>query len=132
MPIDFSDESFKAQELTLDFVDDASHLHVLYVLPHLNPAEPGVMWHTTDDQTRIQNVKNAFSEKYGGSDYAGVHFDVKIGDPSSEIIDYAKVNNIDLIVIPSHGRSGLGRFFMGSVSERVVRFAHCPVLVLRR
>lgn len=132
VPIDFSEESFKAQAQTLEFVEDPSRLHVLHVLPHLNPAEPGVMWQTLDDQTRKANVEQLFYEKFNGAEYEGVHFSVTIGDPSSEIIDYAKTQDVDLIVISSHGRTGLGRFFMGSVAERVVRFAHCPVLVIRR
>ena len=131
VPIDFSEASLKAQEETLEFLEDASHLHVLHVLPHLNPGEPGVMWQTIDDQTRKQHVEKVFHEQFGGSEYRGVHFNVAIGDPSSEIIDYAKAQEIDLIVIPSHGRTGLKRFVMGSVAERVVRFSQCPVLVLR-
>lgn len=132
VPVDFSEESFQAQRLTLEFVGDPNSLHVLHVLPHLNPGDPGVVWKTMDERTRKQHVLKVFQEKFNQSEYRGVHFNVAIGDPSSEIIDYAKTQNIDLIVIPSHGRTGLSRFFLGSVAERVVRFAHCPVLVLRR
>ncbi|MGK7871976.1 MAG: universal stress protein [Xenococcaceae cyanobacterium] len=132
VPVDFSEESFQAQKLTLDFVEDASHLYVLHVLPDINPGDPGVMWNTIDDQTRKQHVQKVFRERFNGSEYEGIHFSVARGDPSSEIIDYAKEQDIDLIVIPSHGRTGLSRFFLGSVAERVIRFAHCPVLVLRR
>ncbi len=132
VPIDFSEESFQAQDMTLAFVEDASHLHVLHVLSHMNAGDPGVMWEGTNSETRKRNVEKTFYERCSGPEYAGIHFSVAIGDPSSEIIDYAEANKIELIVVPSHGRTGLGRFFMGSVAERVVRFAHCPVLVLRR
>ena len=132
VPVDFSEESFQAQKLTLEFVEDASHLYVFHVLPHLNPGEPGMMWETTDDESRKQHVKKIFQERFNQPEYEGVHFIVAIGDPASEIIDYAKKEDINLIVIPSHGRTGLGRFFLGSVAEKVIRFAHCPVLVLRR
>lgn len=47
------------------------------------------------------------------------------------IVDYADRQHIDLIVIGTHGRSGLRRFVMGSVAERVVRLAPCPVLTVR-
>ena len=50
---------------------------------------------------------------------------------ADEISHYAQVHGIDLIVLPSHGRTGLARLMIGSVAERVVRLAHCPVLVLR-
>ena len=56
---------------------------------------------------------------------------IRVGNPSIEIVDYAKKNNIDLIVIASHGRTGLNRFLLGSVAEKVVRLAQCPVLVWR-
>lgn len=47
------------------------------------------------------------------------------------IIDYATHKNIDLIVIATRGRTGLKRFFMGSIANGVVQHAHCPVLVVR-
>jgi nucleotide-binding universal stress UspA family protein len=53
------------------------------------------------------------------------------GDPKSQIIDVAKDWKADLIVLGSHGRTGLGRFLMGSVSEGVVRHAHCSVEIIR-
>ena len=53
------------------------------------------------------------------------------GDPGSEIVRYAAEVDAGLIVISSHGHSGLKRFFLGSVAERVTRMASCPVLVVR-
>ena len=55
-----------------------------------------------------------------------------IGTPGLEILDYAQEKKVELIVIPSHGHTGIGRFLLGSVAERVVRYSHCPVLVLRK
>ncbi|MGF1489978.1 MAG: universal stress protein [Prochloraceae cyanobacterium] len=132
VPIDFSEESFKAQQLTLDFVEDPNCLHVLHVLRNLNPGDPGIVWDTMDDRTRQESVKKAFFEKFNEAKYQKINFTVAIGDPSDRIIEYAKKHSIELIVIPSHGRTGIGRFFLGSVAEKVVRYAHCPVLVLRR
>lgn len=54
------------------------------------------------------------------------------GIPYQTVVDYAKEWGADLIVMGTHGRSGLQRAFIGSVAERVVRLAHCPVLVSRR
>ena len=48
------------------------------------------------------------------------------------IVDYTERTDSDLIVLPSHGRTGVSRLLLGSVAERVCRYAHCPVLVLRR
>ncbi len=53
------------------------------------------------------------------------------GPPASEIVRCARDGGFDLIVMGTHGRGGLARVVLGSVAERVVRQAHCPVLVAR-
>lgn len=56
---------------------------------------------------------------------------VQVGSPAEAIVDFAKGEPIDLIAMSTHGRSGLQRFRMGSVADRVVRHAGAPVLVVR-
>ena len=56
---------------------------------------------------------------------------VREGTPFVEIIKFAREAEIDLIVIGTHGRTGLSHMLMGSVAEKVVRKAHCPVLTIR-
>jgi len=51
--------------------------------------------------------------------------------PAFAIVEYARKAGVDLIVMGTHGRSGLGHLLMGSVAERVVRMAPCPVLTVR-
>jgi universal stress protein A len=53
------------------------------------------------------------------------------GLPADEIIRAAEQHDVDLIVIATHGRTGLKHLFMGSVAERVIRHVHCAVLVVR-
>jgi nucleotide-binding universal stress UspA family protein len=53
------------------------------------------------------------------------------GDPKSQIIDIANEWHADMIVLGSHGRTGLSRFLIGSVSQDVVRHAHCSVEIVR-
>jgi nucleotide-binding universal stress UspA family protein len=53
------------------------------------------------------------------------------GEAASEIVRVAKEREVDLIVIASHGRTGLGRIIFGSTAESVVRHASCPVLVVK-
>jgi len=55
---------------------------------------------------------------------------VEMGDPYRLIVEWVKKNAIDLIVMSTHGRSGLPRMMLGSVTERVLRNAHCPVLAI--
>ena len=56
---------------------------------------------------------------------------VLVGRPSAAIVEYAAAGGFDLIVMGTHGRTGLSHMFMGSVAERVVRTAPCAVLTLR-
>ncbi|MEO0459077.1 MAG: universal stress protein [Cyanobacteria bacterium P01_A01_bin.114] len=131
VPIDFSEEAFQALEEAIAFAEEATAVHALHVLKTLEPTEPGVVWQAIDDDKRKENVQKSFLEKFPDNKYQGLHFAIDVGDPSAKIIDYAEQEKIGLIVMPSKGRTGLSRFFMGSVAERVMRFAHCPVLVLR-
>jgi len=57
---------------------------------------------------------------------------VEIGAPFQNIVDLADKENVDLIVIATHGRTGVGHMMLGSVAERVVARASCPVLVIPR
>ncbi len=106
VPIDFSEEAHKALKDTLEFVEDPQQIHVLYVLAPLEPTEPGIIWQTIDDQTRIARVTETFYKRFSEDAYRQMKFTFAIGDPSSKIIDYAKHNAINLIVIPSSGRTG--------------------------
>ena len=66
-------------------------------------------------------------------DMAVVSHEVQVtpGTPATDICRLAKDNGASLIVLSSHGRSGVKHFLLGSVAERVVRHAPCPVLVMR-
>ena len=55
----------------------------------------------------------------------------RVGSPATEIVRYAAQHRIDLIVLGTHGRGPLGHILLGSVAERVVRTAPCPVLTVR-
>lgn len=55
-----------------------------------------------------------------------------MGDPADAMVLLAEEENVDLIVLGSHGRTGLSRLLMGSVAEAIVRKAHCPVLVYKQ
>ena len=58
-------------------------------------------------------------------------FEVRFGRAADEIVIQAKEDKVDLVVMGSHGRSGLSHLLVGSVAESVVRHAPCPVLVVR-
>jgi nucleotide-binding universal stress UspA family protein len=54
-----------------------------------------------------------------------------VGRPETDIVEYTKKNNIDMIVMASHGRSGISRIAYGSISERVFRTACVPIMMIR-
>jgi nucleotide-binding universal stress UspA family protein len=55
---------------------------------------------------------------------------VELGAPAQNICDYARAHDVDLIITSTHGSSGLVHLLLGSTAEHVVRYAHCPVLVM--
>ena len=133
VPFDFSPESIAAVDVGLDVAMSPAGLHVLHVLPVLTPTEPAFAYYDLpSDQTRRENTEKAVREQFSEDKYRGVQFAVVFGDPGQEIAEYAQQINGELIVLPSHGRTGLKRVLIGSVAERVCRLAHCPVLVLRK
>jgi universal stress protein A len=69
---------------------------------------------------------------YEGAATGRLTTEVRTGPAARAIIDVAKDKGIDLIVMGTHGRTGLAHALMGSVAERIVRHASCPVLTLRR
>ncbi len=77
---------------------------------------------TTKAQAIVQRAKAA------GADATFLVWD---GEPGEAIVAAANSESADLIVCGSHGRSSVSRFFIGSVSDYVVRHAHCPVMVVR-
>ena len=132
VPVDFSNESLAAVGTALDFASSPSDVHVVHVIPELNLAEAGVIWQEIDDTARSQHAVEALRKELSAEEYAQVQIDVEVGDPGHRVADFAKRVGADLIVMPSHGRTGLSHMLLGSVAERVVRLSHCPVLVMRK
>lgn len=130
--VDFSDDSFAALDTALELVRSRDHLHVVHVLPALEPTEPGVIWHTIDDASRCEHAAKALQDALLERGQGGMKTVVRFGDPGREITRYAETVHAGLIVVASHGRTGLQRLLIGSVADRVVRLAHCPVLVLKQ
>ena len=131
VPIDFSEASFEAVRVALELVQSPSEVHVVHVTQPLHVAEPGMLWGTITDDERMKTATKALTERLIKDDMEGVTSKVLLGPPARIIAEYAEQAHADLIVIPSHGRSGVTRFFLGSVTEKVLRMAHCQVLVLR-
>jgi universal stress protein A len=112
-----------------------AHLHVLHVvkehpLVSLESNHSGAKnIHTSNRSTPEEEVRK-FVEKILPYQTKVIEA-VKYGQPYKEIVNYACCEDIDLIVIASHGRTGLSHMMMGSVAERVVRFSPIPVLTIK-
>ena len=132
VPFDFSDDAAKALETALEMTSDTENIHVIHVLPILETTDPGMIWETVDDAQRAEQARRAMAEDLKKRELEGdYHLKVAFGDPGHSIVDYAHEVEAGLVVVASHGMSRLRHLFIGSVAERVVRLAHCPVLVLK-
>ena len=131
VPYDFSEQANQALQVARDLVSDLTQVHVVHVLPVVTVTEPGMIWDVVDNRARMQDAERAFREGFAPGPLQNADFQVVFGDPGREIVAFAERMKAELIVMPSHGRSGVRRLLIGSVAERVVRLAHCPVLILR-
>lgn len=133
VPTDFSDEATKAVDDGLNFVTSPEQLTVVHVASQAVPTESDLMvgWSLETNENREKRLLEMLRAKFADKKYVNVHFQVLFGTPATEIAKFAEKVHTDLIMLPSHGRKGLARLMIGSVAERVVRLAHCPVLVLR-
>lgn len=131
VPFDFTEPSAEALKVGATMVENNAGLHVLYVLAPPSTTSPGAIWGDFDESTLTQRAEAAMREEVDEA-VPGATLVVKVGDPADAIVGYAADKEMELVVLPSHGRRGFERWLLGSVSERVVRLSPCPVLVLRR
>jgi len=114
-------------------------LHVLHVAQNIYLTTFGAENYTAvlpDLQQQIEDdARRYLHELLIDSDRSGpptVPVILTSASPAIAIVDYAKDHNVDIIVMGTHGRGALAHVVMGSVAERVVRFAPCPVLTVRQ
>ena len=135
-PIDFSPASQNAFKYALRFADEfGGEVTLLYVLEPAPStsfiAIPGAtVFSEAEYSTAEENLRSLIAAAYKG-DGKRLHWRVRVGIPSHEIVEAAKEADVDLIVIATHGYTGWKHFCIGSTAERVVRAAPCPVLVVR-
>jgi nucleotide-binding universal stress UspA family protein len=124
----------EAVELARQFTANLTLLHV-YHLPAHAYMEGSLLY---SDEIRKAVEAQALSELGKLKTLAerrlerGVEARTLMGVPYVEIVEEARRGNYDLIVVGTHGRTGLKHFFLGSVAERVVQLAPCRVLTVRR
>ncbi len=131
VPIDFSKASFSAVGSALEFVDTPGKVTVIHVVP-ARQSEADYLREAFNPEGEIVRARAELEKNIKELGYRGVKVLVEEGVPGEIIASVAKKLEADLIVIPSHSRSGLPRLFLGSVANRILQLSECPVLVLKR
>jgi universal stress protein A len=137
VPIDFSERSKKALEyaasLAEQFRGEVVVLHVLQ--PVMFPGElgytPAMILEMNEQLEKETEEKLLAISRYCINPIFLKKAVVRMGTAFNEINEVAKIHHVDLIILTTHGYTGLKHVFLGSTAERVVRHAPCPVLVVR-
>ncbi len=137
-PTDFSKHAEGAVRYACGLAErfDA-RLQLLHVLNDIVPVGPDPMfaavlppeYYQESEKASHEALKTLIDPSWGRP--ASVETSVQWGVPDSIIVEHARRQAVDLIVIATHGRTGLSHVLLGSVAERIVREAPCPVLTIR-
>ena len=137
VPIDFSEHSKNALKYALPFAENfKASIDLLYVVePTIYPADFSfgqIGFPNVEEELRTRGsneLENLMTKEIAGKvDSRKI---VRTGKPFYEINQYASEENISLIIIATHGHTGMEHILFGSTAEKVVRKAPCPVLVVR-
>jgi len=139
VPTDFSEFSDKALESAVDIAKkENATIELLHVISVIQTCSVDYCF---DQQTLDMLEKNSINasmdqmkkeiDRVPGASSVQIETVIRKGTPYEEILNEQKEKKIDLIVIGSHGKTGLIHHLMGSVAERVMRGAKCPVLLAK-
>jgi nucleotide-binding universal stress UspA family protein len=137
-PVDFSETARAAMETAIEL---AAKFDAEVLLVHAYPipgytfpdgsavASSRMLQELADEATRHLEEWRELAVKAGAKK---VSVETSVGDPAGEIVRIASEAKADLVVMGTHGRTGIEHALMGSIAERVVRRAKCPVLTVRK
>ena len=129
VPVDFSDCSRKALQYAVPF---AKQFGAELILLHVVEPYPAVPEMVPYDAESIQDARRELETlRKTIDDGVNSSASVRKDPPQLEIVEAARELGVDLIIISTHGRKGITRMVFGSTTERVVRRAPCPVLIVR-
>ncbi len=141
IPTDGSKTSEKAVGHALNIAENFdSEVHILYVIDlkamdlalgteQVERIKQGRFSEMPDIKRRVKEATGRIAERAKERGLDAVE-KIEVDTPYRKIVEYSKENDIDLIVMGSHGRSGFRRMILGSVSERVLRLSEIPVLIV--
>jgi nucleotide-binding universal stress UspA family protein len=134
VPVDFSDSSARALRHAAEQAAESSGS---LLIVHVVPADYGWLGIGRDEsrdldrslQRQAADRLRAFADEHV-RDLVPAELQVRIGQPAEEIVAAAKESKFDTIVISTRGLTGLDRYLIGSVADRVTRLATCPVFLI--
>jgi len=137
VPVDFSDPSREALRTAKEWAAlyDAS-IDVLHVVAErIQPAfytggVQSIYDMEPDIEQKMMDRLEAFVGDTGGPERA-IRPHVIVGNAAPDIAEFVDTESIDLVAMSTHGRTGLDRFLLGSVAEKIIRHVHCPVLTMK-
>ncbi|MDD3847123.1 MAG: universal stress protein [Syntrophorhabdaceae bacterium] len=135
-PVDFSKYTKDVVAYAIDIAKKyGAELHLLHVIPNLTYFTPYESFLTPENLVAVEkNIQDEVDKEFAGV-LSHAHGDirkvVRTGVAFVEIIDYAKTEGVDLIVMGTHGRGGIEHILIGNVAEKVVRKSPCPVMTIR-
>ncbi|MCX4024700.1 universal stress protein [Endozoicomonas sp. SM1973] len=132
VPIDFSEECVGAVNTALELVNSPKQVTLVHVKCPTTYITCGTAYVQLDEAEHTKQIEKHFQQFIQNHQWQELNWTLLTGKPGEEIVAYAKEASASLIIIPSHGYHGIKRLMLGSVAERVVRLAPCPVIVLRR
>ena len=140
-PIDFSEHSMEAMRGAMELAKDVgAEVHLMHVIAphhHFIPLPLATSGEESRELVReaamIEQAEEELAriKKDDFGDSKNVTTFAVVGHPVQKLVDYAKEQAIDLIVMATHGRSGIEHVLLGGTTEKIVRNAPCSVLVIR-
>ncbi len=136
VPLDFSEPALRALDYAMEFgAQLQAHLTLLHVIQSIPETDSDMgSTHLSDHLATLEAELSKDMEVYLNRVKAvGLEGEIRVvhGVPYLETIEVAKTHEIELIIMGSHGRTGLGHLVLGSMAERVLRLSPCPVLIVR-
>ena len=141
-PIDFSEHSMEAMRGAMELAKDVgAEVHLMHVIAPHHHFIPLPLESNAEESRELvreaamieqaeQELARIKKDEFGDS--KNVFTFAVVGHPVQKLIDYAKEQTIDLIVMATHGRSSVEHMLLGGTTEKLVRSAPCSVLVIRR
>ncbi len=131
-PTDFSQQSEAAFHLACSLAKDyQAELIIIHVEPPQEVAYGAYFNAPPSPPEDVEALKEQLFDMQPDDPSLRVEYFFLRGDPAQQILRAAEKNHCDLIVLGTHGRTGLGRLLMGSVAEHVLREANCPVVTVK-